>query len=327
MGITVAVTGPTGQVGISAVAALEADPAVERIIGMSRGEFDPTALGWAKTEHRRGDILDPDAVRSLVDDADVLVHLAFIVLGSRREAERVNLAGTRTVVESAIASARCQRIVYTSSVAAYGYHRDNPSPLTEQTPVRGSDEHYYSRQKAAVEAMIAEVTAPGGVELFVLRPCIVAGPKATALADAMPWHLVPHAVRRLARLMPGLRVPLPDPGVPVQLVHHDDLARAIALCATTDASPGTYNIAGDGTVSVSDVVSAMGGLPVPVPGIAAVATSAAIRAIPGMPAYLEWLHAFRAPVVMDTGKARHELGWHPEYSAAQTLYELAATVR
>ena len=68
-------------------------------------------------------------------------------------------------------------------------------PLTEETPTRGSAEHYYSEQKAACEAVLAEMTEGSPLEVFVLRPCIVAGPKATALADAMPWRQLPSMLR------------------------------------------------------------------------------------------------------------------------------------
>src|SRR6185312_4859414 len=130
MGLTVAVTGPTGEIGVSAVTALEREPSVERIIGMARRPFDTAAQGWEKTEYREGDILDRDAVDGLVADADVVVHLAFIIMGSRAESARVNLAGTRNVFEATVAAPRVRRLVYTSSVAAYGYHSDNPVPLT-----------------------------------------------------------------------------------------------------------------------------------------------------------------------------------------------------
>ena len=138
MGLTVAVTGPTGEIGISAVTALEADAGIERIIGMARREFDPSALGWTKTEYRRGSMLDRRAVDALVSEADVVIHLAFLVLGSRTAGERVNLRGTVNVFEATVAAARPRRIVYTSSVAAYGYHPQNRVPLTEDTPTRGS---------------------------------------------------------------------------------------------------------------------------------------------------------------------------------------------
>src|SRR5690349_11557664 len=188
MALTVAVTGPTGDIGISAVEALENDPAVERIIGMARRPFDPAEHGWTRTEYLQGDILDRDAVDALVADADVVIHLAFIIMGSRDESARVNLEGTRNVFEATVAAERPRRLVYTSSVAAYGYHSDNPVPLTEDVAARGSAEHYYSEQKAACEELLADITKDSPLEVFVLRPCVVAGPNATALADAMPWN-------------------------------------------------------------------------------------------------------------------------------------------
>lgn len=66
MGLTVAVTGPTGEIGISAVTALEREPAVDTIIGMARRPFDPASRGWQKTSYRQGDILDRTAVDALV---------------------------------------------------------------------------------------------------------------------------------------------------------------------------------------------------------------------------------------------------------------------
>ncbi len=326
MGWTVAVTGPTGDIGISAVHALERHPDVERVVGMARRPFDPAAHGWTKSEYRQGDILDRDAVDALVADADIVVHLAFIIMGSREESARVNLAGTRNVFEATVASPRARRLVYTSSVAAYGYHADNPVPITEDVPTRGSAEHYYSEQKAACEAALTEITAGTPLEVFVLRPCIVAGPKAPALAEAMPWNQLPDVVRKVSQAVPLLKPPFPDPGTPVQLVHHDDVAAAIALAATTSAPPGAYNLAGDGLLSMSDVAEALGARPVPVPRIAVSAASQVMARLPFVPSALEWLHAGRTTVVMDTAKARSQLGWTPEYTAAETLSGLAESL-
>jgi nucleoside-diphosphate-sugar epimerase len=326
MGLTVAVTGPTGEIGISAVTALEREPAVDTIIGMARRPFDPVSCGWQKTVYQRGDILDRDAVDALVAQADVVVHLAFIIMGSREESSRINLQGTRNVFEATVAAERPRRLVYTSSVAAYGYHSDNPVPLTEDVPTRGSAEHYYSAQKAACEALLADTTKGSSLEVFVLRPCIVAGPKATALADAMPWNQLPGPLRAISKVAPMLKPVVPDPGIPLQLVHHDDVAEAIALAATAPAPPGAYNIAGDGVVTVSEVAKALGGRPVRVPAVAASAASAAISRVPFVPSMLEWLHVARTSVVMDTTKARTELGWRPIHSAQETLAALANVV-
>jgi UDP-glucose 4-epimerase len=327
MSLRVAVTGPTGEIGISTIEALERHPDVTQIVGMARRPFAPAERGWTKTAYRQGDILDRKAVDALVADADVVVHLAFIIMGSRQESARVNMAGTRNVFEATVAAQR-PRLVYTSSVAAYGYHSDNPVPITEDVPARGSSEFYYSEQKAACEAALTEITAGSALEVFVLRPCIVAGPKATALADAMPWNQLPGPARRIIRALPLLKPPFPDPGTPLQLVHHDDVAAAVALAVTTtSAPPGAYNIAGDGVLSLSEVGAALGARPIKVPRAAAVATSEVISRLPLVPSALEWLHAGRTSVVMDTSKAKNQLGWKPNFSAAETLSALANTVR
>ncbi|GFG54170.1 epimerase [Mycolicibacterium agri] len=324
MALTVAVTGPTGDIGISAVSALDQHPEVERVIGMARRPFDPSAQGWTKTEYRQGDILDRDAVDALVADADVVVHLAFIIMGSREESARVNLAGTRNVFEAAVASPRTRRLVYTSSVAAYGYHSDNPVPITEDVPPRGSPEHYYSQQKAACEAALAEITAGTELEVYILRPCIVAGPKALALAEAMPWNHLPDAVRKVTHAVPLLKPPFPDPGTPLQLVHHDDVASAIALAVTTSAPPGAYNLAADGVLTISEVGAALGARPIRIPHFLMTAASEVVARVPFVPSMLEWLHTGRTSVVMDTTKAKEQLGWRPNYTAAETLSALAA---
>jgi nucleoside-diphosphate-sugar epimerase len=326
MGLTVAVTGPTGEIGVSAVRAIERSAAVERVIGMARREFDPAERGWTKTEYRQGDVLDHDAVDALVADADVVVHLAYLIMGSREQSRQVNLAGTRNVFEATVAAKRPSRLVYTSSVAAYGYHRDNPLPLTEDVPTRGSAEHYYSAQKAECEQVLHEVTDGSGLEVYVLRPCIVAGPEAPALREKMPWqaalHALPAALQSLAATVAGSLPLLPDPGVPVQLVHHDDVAEAIALCVAGAGEPGAYNIAGAGEVSLSDVAAATGTRSVRVPQAAAVALSQGLARLPLVPAAAEWLHLGRTSVVMDTTRAREVLGWTPQYSAADTLATL-----
>lgn len=330
MALTVAVTGPTGEIGISAVDALERDPTVERILGMARRPFDPSAHGWTKTEYRQGDILDAGAVRDFVAQADVVVHLAYLIMGSREESRRINLEGTRNVFEATVAAERPTRLVYTSSVAAYGYHSDNPVPLTEDVPARGSKEHYYSEQKAECEALLHEVTDSSGLEVYVLRPCIVAGPKAPALADSMPWRQLrdrlPAPLRGVTGLLQGILPLMPDPGVPVQLVHHDDVASAIALAAVGTGEPGAYNLGGDGEVSLGEIARATGTRSIPVPSSAAAAASAALARLPMVPSAAEWIHIARTSVVMDTTRAKSKLGWRPAYTSRQTLDALAASL-
>jgi UDP-glucose 4-epimerase len=93
VGLTVAVTGPTGEIGVSGVTALEREPAVETIVGMARRPFDPASCGWVKTTYQQGNILDREAVDAPVAQADAVIHLAFIIMGSRDESQRRSLLG------------------------------------------------------------------------------------------------------------------------------------------------------------------------------------------------------------------------------------------
>jgi nucleoside-diphosphate-sugar epimerase len=136
-GLTVVVTGPTGTFGFGLLPQLQADDRVARVVGIARRPFDPAEHGWTKLEYRRGDVRDPDALREAFRDADVVVHLAFLITGtaSRDTTRAVNVEGTLNVFRAA-AAAGARRFVYASSVAAYGFHRDNPVPMTEDWPVR-----------------------------------------------------------------------------------------------------------------------------------------------------------------------------------------------
>jgi nucleoside-diphosphate-sugar epimerase len=142
----------------------------------------------------------------------------------------------------------------------------------------------------------------------------------------MPWKQLPGPVTRVAQALPLLKPPFPDPGTPLQLVHHDDVAAAIAMAATTSAPPGAYNIAADGVLSMSDVAKMLGARPVRVPRAAVSAASMVVGRLPFVPSALEWLHVGRTSVVMDTAKAKSQLGWEPKYTAAETLSALSEAI-
>jgi UDP-glucose 4-epimerase len=329
-GLTVAVTGPTGEIGQAVVAALERSREVGRVLGMARRPFDPAQRGWKKVSYRRGDVLDRGAVAGLVKDADVVVHLAFMIMGGPRETSAVNLDGSRNVFQAAV-SAGARRLVYTSSVAAYGFHGDNPQPLTEDVPARGSAGHYYSAQKAQVEALLSETLDAGSTSAYVFRPCIVAGPEAPLLIDSLPYTQIserlPRPVMRLLDGVPILRPVLPDPGVPFQLVHHDDVASAMRAGVLGRGAPGVYNLAGPGQLTVSELARELGWYSIPVPELAVDAVAEMVAHLGILPAQAQWVSAFREPVIMDARKARRELRWRPRHDALQTLRETITAAR
>jgi UDP-glucose 4-epimerase len=328
--LTVAVTGPTGEIGLPLLAELQRDPAVAAVRGMARRPFDPGREGWDKVTYRRGDVLDRGSLAALFDGADVAVHLAFAIFGSHQETRRVNLEGSRNVFEAA-ARAGVRRLVYASSVAAYGFHPENPQPLTEEVPARGSEGFYYSAQKAELEAALRELIAGSGVEAYVFRPCIVAGPRATMLIRQVvdSFRLgdpLPGLRRGLGRL-PLVTPVLPDFGVPIQLVHHDDVARAMAAAVAGEGPAGAYNLCGDGTIGMGDIAKAIGWRSLRLPGPAVGVGTAAARRLAFLSSRLEWAEALRTPVLMDAGKARRELAWEPRFDAAETLLQTAVSAR
>ena len=330
-GLTVAVTGPTGDLGIGVVSALQRSRAVKRIVGMARRPFDPAEHGWKKAEYRQGDVTDSESVRDLVRGADVVVHLAFAILSAGDATRRLNVEGSRLVFEEA-AEAGAERIVYASSVAAYGFHDDNPDWLTEDVPPRGSPEHPYSQQKAEVEQALADVLMRRRRTVaYALRPCIVAGPHARTFVQEIPYfrlsERMPDPVLRLLSGMPMLKPVIPDTGPPFQLVHEDDVASAFVAGVRGIGDPGPYNLAASGTLTMSDLADALGWYSVPVPKPLVDATAEIATRLPLMPDAVAWIHSVKKPVLMKTERAKKQLRWRPKHTAKATLKEMAEAQR
>jgi UDP-glucose 4-epimerase len=330
-GLTVAVTGPTGDLGVAIVSALERSRRVKRVVGMARRPFDPAEHGWKKTEYRRGDVTDRGGVRDLVKGSDVVIHLAFAILSAGDATRELNVEGSRLVFEEA-AKAGVERILYASSVAAYGFHADNPDWLTEDVPARGSPEHPYSQQKAEVEKVLAEVLRRRRKTVaYAFRPCVVAGPQAQTLLEEIPYYrlsdAMPAPAAQLLASMPVLKPVIPDPGSPFQLVHEDDVASAFMAGVAGRGTPGPYNLAGNGTLTLGDLADALGWYSIPVPGIAIEATAEIVTRLPLAPDSVSWIHALRKPVLMKTDRARKELGWKPAHSSRATLKEMVEARR
>jgi UDP-glucose 4-epimerase len=303
---------------------------VETVLGMARRPFVPASEGWKKGAYRQGDVLDRGVVDELVADADVVVHLAFIILGNHEETRRVNLEGTRNVFEASVA-AGAKRLVYTSSVAAYGFHEENPQPLTEDLAPRGTEGMYYSAQKAELEGMVEEVVGGSDTAAYVFRPCVVAGPEATTLVEQLVRFVelggMLGVARRALESLPFLRPVVPDTGVPFQLVHHDDVASALEAAITGRGEPGVYNLSGDGEITTGTLARAVGWYSVPVPDLALRLASEAVNRVPLLPAELEWVHALRVPMLMDASHARRGLGWEPRWDAEETLRQTVEAAR
>jgi nucleoside-diphosphate-sugar epimerase len=324
-GLTVAVTGPTGTFGFGLMPLLQSDRRIARVVGIARRPFDPGEHGWTKLEYRQGDVRDAAALETAFTGADVVVHLAFMITGnaSRETIRAINVEGTLNAFRAA-AAAGAKRFVYASSVAAYGFHADNPVGMTEEWPVRPAAHLFYAQEKAELEQLLGrESETHPGLDLYLLRPPIVLGPHAAGAKEALPPPLAAIG-RRLLALAGNLPVPVPTPvpDVPVQFIHEDDVGQALLQCVVAAGPPGAYNIAGEGVLTGSDVARELGLTPLGIPDrvvYAAAAAAAALPKPPWAPPAADWVEAASHPAIMDTSKAREQLGWRPRYSGLDAL--------
>ena len=321
--LTVAVTGPTGTFGFGLVPRLEDDERVAGVVGIARRPFDPVAHGWTKMRYRRGDVRDRATLEEALAGVDVVVHLAFMITGNRVDratTHAINVEGTRNAAAAA-AAAGVRRFVYASSVAAYGFARENPVGMSEEWPARPARHLFYSQQKVQTERLLAQAAAAQpAIELYVVRPPIVLGPHSIGAKNVIPARLEPAGQRlsRLALRLP-VAVPVPVPTLPLQLVHEDDVGEALRLCVLGAGPPGTYNIAADGLVTAADVARELGLTPIAVPQAPVRVAARLLAALPVGPPAVGWAEALSYPAIMDASKARRELGWRPRHTALETL--------
>ena len=322
-------TGATGTIGPPLLERLVAEEQVQRLVvlGRRRPEGLPAS---ANLDLRAVDVRDRAAVGRAIEGADVVVHTAYALYGvASREADlfATNVEGTLNVARAArVTGAR--RFVYTSSAAVYGLHADNPQPLTEDAPIRASGHHFYSRHKAQAELLVRDVLSGSATEAYVLRPCAVIGPHAAGGA----LTIVPRGAAGLAGAAlgaagrAGLRPVAPAPAVPLQFVHEDDVAQALVHAALGHGPAGTYNLAGEGALEGPEVLRTLGVRRLPLPnGLVWGALRAAASAPPVVPA-LGWVEVGTRPLILDSRKARSELGWSPRFSSREALLDMRRAV-
>ena len=286
--LTVAVTGPTGDVGRAAVRALEARPEVGRIIGMARRAVRPGRARLAADRvpprrHPRPRLGRRPGRRRRRRRPPRVHHLRRPRRGPpgqpRGLAQRLRGDRGRAARRGSSTRRRSPPTASTAATAA-GSPRTCPPP--------GREGFYYSAHKAELESLLAESLAGSATDAYVFRPCIVAGADApTLVGDAD--HRQPARRRRSRPLRKGLeRLPvvrpvLPDTGVPFQLVHTEDVAAAIAAAVAGEGEPGVYNLAAPDELTTADLARELGWATVPVPKAAVSAVAAAIDRAPLTP--------------------------------------------
>ena len=238
----VAVTGASGYIGERLVDRLVHAGGIRQVIGV---DLRPTAFEHEKLVSLQQDITEPLDSTFRRYRVEAVVHLAFVLrqLRSRRESHRVNVGGASNVLW-ACEAAGVKRIVLMSSSTVYGAHPDNVAPLTEEAPLRPPKGFSYARDKAECEWFYNHyLEQREGTELSILRGCVVMGPNAE--------NFVTRALSRPVLVGVGKQDP------PMQFLHEDDLIEVLWRFVS-EPHPGTYNVAGPGSVPWSDVVRMAG---------------------------------------------------------------------
>jgi UDP-glucose 4-epimerase len=318
--VRIVVTGASGNVGTSVLQVLAEDQAVSEILGLARRL---PSRSFAKTKWRRTDV-SRDELAPLFKDADAVIHLAWLIQPSRDEAltRRVNVEGSARVFE-AVARASVPVLVYASSVGAYAPGPDE-RPVDESWPATGIASSFYSRHKAEVERLLDRFEAEhADVRTVRLRPALTfKRDAATGIRRLFMGPLMPNRL-----VAPGALPVLPYPhGLRTQTVHSLDVGEAYRLAATKPVT-GAFNIAADPILDEAVIASVLGARTVRfAPSIVrrAVWASWKLRLQPTSPG---WLDMGMLSPIMDTARARKELGWKPLFTAEATLRELLDGLR
>lgn len=295
----VLVTGGAGHLGRALLPPLLDHPSVTEVTGIDRQliTFAHPRFQAIRADLRQG------GLAALIEGTEALVHLAFVVqrgdLGRRRRNRAymrdLNLDTARKTATLA-RDAGVGHFIFISSVAVYGAWPDNPSRLSERSPVRPNPGFAYAEDKAAVETLLHEELSDSGIRVTILRPHAILGP------DAQPILL------RLLAQRWAPRHPPPEPLI--QCIWQDDVVSAL-LKTLASGTPGTFNLAAEPAMSLAAMKrhlhSKVHTLPYGVMRLA----HRALWQFTGKMGEPGWVDALRHSLVVDSGHAHRTLDWHP----------------
>ncbi|MCU1344670.1 MAG: NAD-dependent epimerase/dehydratase [Acidimicrobiia bacterium] len=306
--VRIVITGATGNVGTSLLERLATESQPPEVVGLARRlpVHRTTNVSW-----HRADIATDD-LRAAFRGADAVVHLAWLIRPSHDPWTlwNTNVIGTTRVLNAA-AEARVRAVVHMSSVGAY-----SPAPrqqrVDEHWPTHGIPTLEYSWQKAYAERLVDrfEKEHPE-VRTVRLRPALIF--KAMSGPEVQRLFLGPLVPTRLARPgMAGLIARVAP--LQFQTVHSLDVADALARAVMNGDASGPFNITAEPVLGRDRAIGQR---------ILRTATAAAwhSRLAPASPGWIDL--ARRAPM-MSAERARHELGWDPQWSTQEALADLLA---
>lgn len=308
----VLVTGVSRFLGAKVAEALQADPTVERVIGVDTVP-PPRALG--RTEFVRVDIRT-SSVGKIINAArvDTVVHLNLVTMtaAARIAARELNVIGTMQLLAACQRSPTMRKLVVRSSAAVYGSSARDPAVFTEDDEAVAVPSSGFAKDAVEVEGYVRGLARRrSDLLVSVLRFANFLGPNVDS-----PLSRYFH--------MPVVATVLGfDPRL--QFIHEDDGVETLRRMAVED-HPGTFNAAGDGVLLLSQAVRQAGRPMMPMPAPAVQALGDMGRRLGGLkgfsPELLRWLTYGR---VVDTDRVAAELSWRPRYSSQDAFADFVAS--
>ena len=316
----VVIVGASGNVGTSLLTALAAEPAVESVLGIARRLPDSV---WAKTQWVQADITR-DHLDPFFEGADVVVHLAWLIQPSRdpKTLRAVNAEGSARVFR-AVADAKVPALVYASSVGAYSAGPKDRA-VDESWPTGGIPTSFYSVHKAETERLLDrfEEEQPR-TRVVRLRPGLIF--KRDAGAEIRRYFAGPLLPSPLVRR--GLIPIVPDiDRLRFQAVHSLDVGEAYRLAIVGDAR-GPFNVAADPVLDPPELARLLGARRVKMPAALLRGGAAVTWRLGLQPTPEGWVDMGLGVPIMDTTRARTELGWSAARSSGEALLDLLEGIR
>jgi UDP-glucose 4-epimerase len=307
----VLVTGVSRYLSSRLAGRLSADPSIERVIGVdtvppSRADLD--LLG--RTEFVRADIRNP-LIGKVISQAgvDTVVHASVTATphgaGGRTPMKEMNVIGTMQLLAACQKSNTVQRLVVKSTTAVYGTSPRDPAIFTEDMSAKSLPVSGYAKDAVEVEGYVRGfMRRRPDIDVTLLRFANFIGPFIdTPLTRYFQLAVVPTALGYDPRM---------------QLLHETDAIEVLRL-ATTSARTGTFNVAGDGALLLSQAIRRAGRIPLPIPAPAVAFVGRAVRRsglVDFSPEQMQFLNFGR---VVGNGRLKSEFGYIPAYTTAEAF--------
>lgn len=317
LGKVVLVTGVARRPGGRFVRRIARDPEVERVVAV---DAVPPEHDLGGAEFVRADIRQPAIGRVLAQHAvDTVVHMDVTGValgrgGSRASVKETNVIGTMQLLGACQKSPSVRRLVVKSSTHVYGSAPRDPAVFTETTPPKSLPSGGFAKDVVEVEGYVRGFARRRpDVAVSVLRFANILGSEADSpMVSYFDLPVLPTVFGYDPRL---------------QFVHEDDVVDVLCLASGTLASStldsGTFNIAGDGVLLLSQCARRLGRPTVPLPLPAVTWAGSLVRKV-GMTDFSpEQIRLLTHGRVVATERMRDVLGFRPRYTTAEAFAEFA----